>query len=136
MLAALTLWFTWSITSTNVHPTRGIISRLAQSTNRGDLQADLHGFGRQKNCRHLEQRRQARLAYQPEMYQRLIDLAPRRNNALEPCMGTIAEMMEGNVYDAFDQCSRQGKIADIHLRNVVGKVPHYRATFIVKAMWT
>lgn len=45
-------------------------------------------------------------------------------------MGTIAEMTEGNVYDAVDQCSRQGKIADIHLRNVVGKVPHYRATFI------
>jgi len=45
-------------------------------------------------------------------------------------MGTIAEMTEGNVYDAFDQCSRQGKIADIHLRNVVGKVPHYRETFI------
>jgi hypothetical protein len=33
----LTLWFTWSITSTRAHPTPGIISRLAQSTNRGDL---------------------------------------------------------------------------------------------------
>jgi mannonate dehydratase len=39
-------------------------------------------------------------------------------------------MTEGNVYDAVDQYSKQGKIAYIHLRNVVGKVPHYRETFI------
>ena len=42
----------------------------------------------------------------------------------------IAEMTEGNVYDAVDRYSRQGKIAYIHLRNVVGKVPNYRETFI------
>jgi mannonate dehydratase len=29
-----------------------------------------------------------------------------------------------------DRYSRQGKIAYIHLRNVVGKVPNYRETFI------
>jgi mannonate dehydratase len=39
-------------------------------------------------------------------------------------------MTEGNIYDAVDQYSKQGKIAYIHLRNVVGKVPHYRETFI------
>lgn len=39
-------------------------------------------------------------------------------------------MAEGNVYDAVDQYSHQGKIAYVHLRNVVGKVPHYRETFI------
>jgi len=27
------------------------------------------------------------------------------------------------------------QIAYIHLRNVVGKVPHYRETFIDEAMW-
>jgi len=39
-------------------------------------------------------------------------------------------MTEGNIYDAVDRYSKQGKIAYIHLRNVVGKVPHYRETFI------
>jgi mannonate dehydratase len=75
-------------------------------------------------------RQQPRLVYQPHMYQRLLDLVPSENNALELCVGTVAEMTEGSVYDAVDQYSRQGKIAYIHLRNVVGKVPHYRETFI------
>jgi mannonate dehydratase len=75
-------------------------------------------------------RQQPRLVYQPAMYQRLIDIVPSSNNALELCVGTIAEMTEGSVYDAVDQYSRQGKIAYIHLRNVVGKVPNYRETFI------
>ena len=39
-------------------------------------------------------------------------------------------MTEGDVYDAVDRYSRQGKIASIHLRNVVGEVPNYRETFI------
>src|ERR1700685_1400514 len=64
------------------------------------------------------------------MYQRLIDLAPSRSNALELCVGTLAEMTEGNIYEAVDRYSRQGKIAYIHLRNVAGKVPRYRETFI------
>jgi mannonate dehydratase len=75
-------------------------------------------------------RRQPRLVYQPHMYQRLIDLAPSPSNSLELCVGTLAEMTEGNIYDAVDQYSQQGRIAYIHLRNVVGKVPHYRETFI------
>lgn len=75
-------------------------------------------------------RQQPRLVYQPHMYQRLINLVPSRNNALELCVGTLAEMTEGDVYDAVDQYSKQQKIAYIHLRNVVGKVPHYRETFI------
>jgi mannonate dehydratase len=75
-------------------------------------------------------RRQPRLVFQPHMYQRLLDAAPSPNNALELCVGTIAEMTEGSVYDAVDNYSRQGKIAYIHLRNVIGKVPNYRETFI------
>jgi mannonate dehydratase len=75
-------------------------------------------------------RQQPRLVYQPQMYQRLIDLARSRSNALELCVGTLAEMTEGNIYDAVDQYSKQGKIAYIHLRNVAGKVPYYRETFI------
>ena len=75
-------------------------------------------------------RRQPRLVYQPGMYQRLIDLASSPSNVLELCIGTLAEMTEGNIYDAVDEYCKQGKIAYIHLRNVAGKVPHYRETFI------
>jgi mannonate dehydratase len=75
-------------------------------------------------------RRQPRLVYQPHMYQRLLDIAPSHSNALELCVGTIAEMTEGDVYDAVDQYSRRGNIAYLHLRNVAGKAPHYRETFI------
>ena len=77
-------------------------------------------------------RSQPRLVYQPQMYQRLIDLAPSPANALELCVGTVAEMSGGtmDVYAAVDSYSRQGRIAYIHLRNVVGKVPSYRETFI------
>lgn len=75
-------------------------------------------------------RRQPRLVYQPVMYQRVLDAVRSRNNALELCVGTLAEMTEGDVYDAVDQYSRQGSIAYIHLRNVKGKVPNYHETFI------
>ena len=60
----------------------------------------------------------------------MIDLVPSPKNTLELCVGTLAEMSEGDVYEAVDSYSRQGKIAYLHLRNVVGKVPHYRETFI------
>jgi mannonate dehydratase len=39
-------------------------------------------------------------------------------------------MTEGDIYDVVDQYSKQDKIAYIHLRNVAGKVPYYRETFI------
>jgi mannonate dehydratase len=75
-------------------------------------------------------RGQPRLVYQPQLYQRLIDMNPSPRNALEFCIGTIAEMSEGDVYEAADQYSRQGKLAYVHFRNVTGKVPHYRETFV------
>ena len=75
-------------------------------------------------------RAQPRLVYQPHLYQKLLDLKPSRANALEFCVGTLAEMTEGDVYEAVDTYSRQGKIAYVHLRNVRGKVPFYKETFI------
>ena len=39
-------------------------------------------------------------------------------------------MTEGNIYEVVDHYSRQGKIAYVHLRNVHGKVPRYRETFV------
>ncbi len=75
-------------------------------------------------------RGQPRLVYQPQFYQRVIDRKPSPANALEFCLGTLAEMTEGDIYQAVDQYSRQGKIAYVHFRNVTGKVPRYRETFI------
>ena len=75
-------------------------------------------------------RSQPRLVYQPGLYQKLIDLRPSPRNALEFCVGTLAEMTEGDIYDAVDTYSRQGKLAYVHLRNVRGKVPFYKETFI------
>jgi mannonate dehydratase len=75
-------------------------------------------------------RGQPRLVYQPEHYQRLIDLQPSPANALEFCVGTLAEMTEGDIYDVVDHYSRQGRIGYVHLRNVTGKVPRYRETFL------
>jgi mannonate dehydratase len=75
-------------------------------------------------------RQQPRLVYQPFMYQWLLDLVPSSSNALELCVGTLAEMTEGDIYDAVDRYSKQRKIAYLHLRNVRGKVPHYQETFI------
>ncbi len=71
-----------------------------------------------------------RLVYQPALYQKLIDLHASPSNQLEFCIGSIAEMSEGDVYSAIDAYSRQGRIAYVHFRNVAGKVPHYRETFI------
>jgi len=75
-------------------------------------------------------RGQPRLVYQPQLYQRLIDLDPSPANTLEFCVGTLAEMSEGDVYDAVDQYSWQRRLGYVHLRNVAGKVPRYRETFI------
>lgn len=75
-------------------------------------------------------RGQPRLVYQPALYQRVIDLNPSPANALEFCLGTLAEMTEGNLYETVEQYSRQGRLAYVHCRNITGKVPHYRETFV------
>jgi mannonate dehydratase len=75
-------------------------------------------------------RAQPRLVYQPQFYQKLIDLKPSPRNALEFCVGTLAEMTEGDIYETVEKYSRQKKLAYVHLRNVRDKVPFYRETFI------
>lgn len=75
-------------------------------------------------------RGQPRLVYQPSLYQRLIDLNPSPSNQLEFCVGTLAEMSEGDIYETVEQYSRQGRIAYVHLRNVSGKTPRYHETFL------
>lgn len=75
-------------------------------------------------------RGQPRLVNQPHLYQKLLDIKPSKSNALEFCLGTIAEMSEGNVYEAVQQYASQDAMAYVHFRNVKGKVPHYHETFI------
>lgn len=75
-------------------------------------------------------RQQPRLVYQPDMYQKLIDINPNPSNQLEFCLGTLAEMTEGDIYEATDHYTSQNRVAYIHFRNVTGKVPHYKETFI------
>jgi mannonate dehydratase len=75
-------------------------------------------------------RQQPRLVYQPRMYQRLIDISPSPSNGLEFCLGTLAEMTEGDIYETVERYSSQQRITYIHFRNVHGKVPHYKEAFI------
>lgn len=71
-----------------------------------------------------------RLVFQPSLYQRLLDLKPSPSNALEFCLGSLAEMTEGDIYEAVETYSGQQKLAYVHFRNVHGKVPNYRETFV------
>jgi len=71
-----------------------------------------------------------RLVHQPSLYQKLIDRNPSPANQLEFCIGTLAEMTEGDIYEVVDQYSRQDRLAYVHLRNVSGKVPNYHETFL------
>jgi mannonate dehydratase len=71
-----------------------------------------------------------RLVYQPWMYQKLLNMHKSKNNQLELCIGSLAEMTEGDVYDSIDQYSKQKKIGYVHFRNVKGKVPNYKETFV------
>lgn len=75
-------------------------------------------------------RQTPRLVYQPSLYRKLLDLDPSPSNQLEFCIGSLAEMTEGNLYEAVDQYSRQKRIAYVHFRNVRDKVPYYQETFI------
>jgi len=71
-----------------------------------------------------------RLVYRPDLYQRLIDIDPSPSNALEFCLGTIAEMAEGDVYEATERYSAQGRLGYVHCRNIRGKMPRYEESFI------
>lgn len=75
-------------------------------------------------------RGQPRLVYRPDLYQKLIDINRSTSNQLECCVGTIAEMRDGDVYDAVARYSAQHRVAYIHMRNVRGKVPDYKEAHI------
>ncbi len=71
-----------------------------------------------------------RLVYQPDLYQRVIDLNPSPANKLEFCLGSLQEMTTGNLYEAIDQYGSQGRLSYVHFRNVRGKIPCYDEVFI------
>ena len=75
-------------------------------------------------------RGQPRLVYQPRFYQKLIDLNLSPSNTLEFCIGSLAEMTEGDIYEVVDRYSKQHRLGYVHFRNVTGKVPTYKETFI------
>jgi mannonate dehydratase len=72
----------------------------------------------------------ARLVYQPQLYQKLLDVKPSHANGLEFCIGSLAEMTEGDIYEVVDHYSQQDAICYIHFRNVRGKVPRYYEVFV------
>lgn len=75
-------------------------------------------------------RGQPRLVYKPHLYQKLLDLHPSPRNAFEFCLGTLAEMPDCNIYETVDIYSKQASLAYVHFRNVRGKAPYYKETFV------
>lgn len=75
-------------------------------------------------------RRQPRLVYTQDRYQRLVDLIPSPNNGIEFCLGTLQEMSGGDIYRTIERHIKAGQVGYIHLRNVVGQVPKYHEVFI------
>ena len=75
-------------------------------------------------------RAQPRLVYQPRHYQKLIDLHTSPSNTLEFCIGSLAEMTEGDIYETVNTYSQQQRLGYVHFRNITGKVPTYKETFI------
>ena len=71
-----------------------------------------------------------RLSYTPDRYAAILDVNPSPANSLELCLGTVAEMAEGDIYALVDKVSKMGRIGYIHFRNVRGQVPHYREVFV------
>ena len=71
-----------------------------------------------------------RLAYTQARYRGILDVNPSPANALEVCLGTLAEMPNENIYETVDYLSRSGRIGYIHFRNVRGTVPNYEEVFV------
>lgn len=75
-----------------------------------------------------EVRGQPRLVHRPELYDRLLAMSDSPANALEFCVGTVAEMQGADVYAAVARYAK--RMGYVHLRNVRGTAPNYRETFI------
>ena len=65
-----------------------------------------------------------------EAFQRVLDMAPSPSNGLLFCQGCFAEMYGQGVYDAIRHFGKQGKVFYVHFRNIVGRMPVFRESFI------
>ena len=72
----------------------------------------------------------AKLFYSPQEYEKLIEVHDSPSNGFEFCMGTVQEMVGSDIYEMLDRFSKVNKIGYVHSRNVIGKVPNYRESFI------
>jgi len=72
----------------------------------------------------------ARLVWQPKYYDRMFEKRPSTANRAELCIGSLAEMTEGDLYSDIDRWSRENRVGYVHLRNVKGQVPNYHEVFI------
>lgn len=77
-----------------------------------------------------EVRQQPRLGYHPDHYKAIIELFESPNHVMELCLGTMAEMAEGDIYEAVAYFASRSKIGYIHFRNIRDKVPYYKETFV------
>jgi mannonate dehydratase len=75
-------------------------------------------------------RRLPRLITHPDRYDRMLAAAPSPANRLELCLGTVQEMPVSDVYATVRKYASAKRIGYIHFRNVRGKVPDYRETFV------
>lgn len=77
-----------------------------------------------------EVRKQPRLGHHPGHYKEVIALFESPYHVMELCLGTIAEMAEGNIYETVEYFASRNKIGYIHFRNIKNKVPYYKETFV------
>ena len=75
-------------------------------------------------------RRQPRLIYRDHLYHKLFSLVESTVSKAELCLGTVQEMQESDVYKLTEDLVKQNKVAYIHFRNVVGKIPEYHEVFV------
>jgi mannonate dehydratase len=75
-------------------------------------------------------RRQPRLIYKDSLYYKLFGLVESSYSKAELCLGTVQEMQDSDVYRLTEDLVKQKKVAYIHFRNVVGKIPEYHEVFV------
>lgn len=77
-----------------------------------------------------EIRQTPRLIFRGELYNRMLGLMESPANAMEFCVGTLSEMPDQDIYEVVEHFVKTGRIHYVHLRNVVGRMPQYRETFL------
>ncbi len=68
-------------------------------------------------------RSQPRLLYTKDAYQKLLAISDSPANKLEFCLGTLAEMPDGDLYEAVDRYSGGHHLAYIHFRIIPDHAP-------------